>query len=233
MDTTSRDHPPFSSPFTFPGDDMKKTSTQTITMTPTAKATLTATLTSIMLVLTISIALTIGAGCVGPGQNGQSYNVTWAGTQPDDHKTIETQVSRQIAPYPGVAYSNVTISKSKKDGDAHFRVSATLPGCQYPDLYDFAYPDQKLTRTGYLLEAIPDATRQDAIGIAMQNPGIAGVLPDGAGAGVPTVRRILPETAAEFYAEKTCVSVTWADVSVSALVDMDTGSVVETWGVGG
>jgi len=204
---------------------MKKTSTQTPTLTPT--------LTSIILILAISIALTIGAGCItDPGQNSQAYNVTWIGTQPDDHKTIETQVSRQIAPYPGVAYSNVTISKSKKDGDTHFRVSATLPGCQYPDLYDFVYQDQKLTRTGYLLEAIPDATRQDAIGIAMQNPGIAGVLPADAGAGVPTVRRILPETAAEFYAEKTCVSVTWVDASVSALVDMGTGSVVETWGVG-
>ena len=220
--------------FHFSGDNMKKTSTQTatVTQTPTVTPTAKATLTSIILVLAISIALTIGAGCVGTGQNSQSYNVTWTGTQPDDHTTIETQVSRQIAPYPGVAYSNVTISKSKKDGDTHFRVSATLPGCSYPDLYDFAYPDQKLTRTGYLLEAIPDATRQDAIGIVMQNPAIAGVLPDGAGAGVPTVRRILPETAAEFYAEKTCVSVTWADASVSALVDMDTGSVVETWGVG-
>ncbi|MEA1894101.1 MAG: hypothetical protein U9N36_02660 [Euryarchaeota archaeon] len=195
-------------------------------MTPTTKATP----TSIVLVLTISIALTIGAGCVGPGQSSQSYNITWTGAQPDDHKTIETQVSRQITPYPGVAYSNVTISKSKKDDDVHLRVSATLPGCQYPDLYDFAYPDQKLTRTGYILEAIPDATRQDAIGIAMQNPAIAGMLPDGTGAGVPTVRRILPETAAEFYAEKTCVSVTWADASISALVDMGAGCVVETWG---
>ncbi|HDN65213.1 MAG TPA: hypothetical protein ENF23_02780 [Methanosarcinales archaeon] len=202
-------------------------------MTPTTKATPTSTLTLIILMLTISIALTIGAGCVGTGQNCQSYNVTWTGAQPDDHKMIETQVSRQITPYPGVAYSNVTISKSKKDGDTHLRVSATLPGCRYPDLYDFAYPDQKLTRTGYLLEAIPDATRQDAIGIAMQNPMVAGVLPDGADAGVPTVRRILPETAAEFYAEKTCVSVTWADASISALVDMGTGSVVETWMVGG
>ena len=199
---------------------MKKTTTQTTTQT----------LTSITLVLTILIALTIGAGCVGIGQNSQSYNVTWIGAQPDEHKTIEAQVSRQIAPYPGVAYSNVTISKSKKDGVTHLRVSAKLPGCQYPDIYDFAYPDQKLTRTGYSLEAIPDATRQDAIGIAMQNPEIASVLPDGVGAGVPTVRRILPETAAEFYAKKTCISVTWADASVSALIDMETGSVVETWG---
>jgi hypothetical protein len=201
---------------------MKKTST----LTPTS----TLKLTSIILVLTILIALTIIAGCVGTEQNRQSCGVTWAGTQPDDHKTIEAQVSRQIAPYPGVVYDNVTISESKKDGVTHLHVSATLPGCSYLDLYDFAYHNQKLTRTGYLLKAIPDATRQDAIGIAMQNPEIAGALPDDAGAGVPTVRRILPETAAEFYAEKTCISVTWADASVSALIDMDTGSVVDIWG---
>ena len=209
--------------FHFSGDDMKKISTQTLTPT----------LTSIILILAVSTALLIGAGCVETGENSQSYNVTWTGMQPDDSKTIETQISRQIAPYQGVVYGNVTISKSEKVGVTHLRVSATSPGCQYPDLYDFAYPDQKLTRTGYLLEAIPDATRQDAIGIAMQNPEIAGVLPADAGAGVPTVRRILPETAAEFYAEKTCLSVTWADASVSALVDMETGSVVKTWGGGG
>ena len=203
----------------------------TQTMTPTATATATQKMTSIILILAVSIALLIGAGCVETRQNSQSYNVTWIGTQPDDSRTIETHISRQIAPYQGVVYGNVTISKSEKDGVTHLRVSATSPGCSHPDLYDFAYPNQKLTRTGYLLEAIPDATRQDAIGIAMQNPEIAGVLPDGAGAGVPTVRRILPETTAEFYAEKTCLSVTWADASVSALVDMGTGSVVKTWGV--
>ena len=197
---------------------MKKTLTQKLT------------LTSIILILTVSIALLIGAGCVETRQNSHPYNVTWIGTQPDDSKTIETHISRQIAPYHGVVYGNVTISKSEKVGVTHLRVSATSPGCLHPDLYDFAYQNQKLIRIGYLLEAIPDATRQDAIGIAMQNPEIAGVLPADAGAGVPTVRRILPETAAEFYAEKTCLSVTWADASVSALVDMETGSVVKTWG---
>ena len=198
---------------------MKKTLTQKLT------------LTSIILILTVSIALLIGAGCVETGENSHPYNVTWIGTQPDDSKTIETHISRQIAPYHGVVYGNVIISKSEKVGVTHLRVSATSPGCLHPDLYDFAYQNQKLIRIGYLLEAIPDATRQDAIGIAMQNPEIASVLPDGADAGVLTVRRILPETAAEFYAEKTCLSVTWVDASVSALVDMETGSVVETWGV--
>ena len=49
-------------------------------------------------------------------------------------------------------------------------------------------------------------------------------------AGIPTVKRILPETSEKFYAAKTCLSVTWTDASVSALVDMGSRSVVKTWG---
>ena len=184
-------------------------------------------------VIVISSALILGAGCItDTGDTAQSYNIVWAGTPPADQKAIEAELSHQIAPYPGAVYGNVTVSASEKDG-VRLHISAASPTCRYPDLYDFAYMNHELIRTGYLLEAIPEATRQDAIGIAMQNPEIAGALPGGAGAGVPTVRRILPETAEEFYVPKTCISVTWADASVSALVDMDTGSVVETWGVGG
>ena len=61
----------------------------------------------------------------------------------------------------------------------------------------------------------------------MQDPGIAGALPGDTG--TPTVRRILLETTEKFYAAKTCLSVTWADASTSALVDMDTRRVVKTW----
>ena len=184
-------------------------------------------------VIAISSALILGAGCItDTGDNAQSYSIIWTGTPPADHKAIEAELSHQIAPYPGAVYGNVTVSASEKDG-VRLHISATSPTCRYPDLYDFAYMNHELIRTGYLLEAIPEATRQDAIGIAMQNPEIASALPGGAGAGIPTVRRILPETAEEFYVPKTCISVTWADASVSALVDMDTGSVVETWGVGG
>ncbi len=185
-------------------------------------------------VIAISAALILGAGCItDTGDNARSYNIVWTDAPPADQKAIEAELSHQIAPYPGAAYGNVTVSASEKDGGTRLHISATSPTCRYPDLYDFAYMNHELIRTGYLLEAIPEATRQDAIGIAMQNPEIAGALSGGAGAGVPTVRRILPETAEEFYAPKTCISVTWADASVSALVDMDTGSVVETWGVGG
>ena len=184
----------------------------------------------VLIIIAISTALVIGSGCVTDTETGNKarpYTIVWAGTPPVDHEMIETELSHQIAPYPGAEYDNVTVSISEKDGAMHFRVSATSSACRYSDLYDFAYRNRELVRTGYLLEAIPETTRQDAIGIAMQNQEIAGAL---SGAGVPTVKRILPETSAKFYASKTCLSVTWADASVSALVDMDTGSVVETWG---
>ena len=184
--------------------------------------------------IVISAALILGAGCItDTDNNAQSYSIVWADTPPDDHKAIEAELSHQITAYPGAAYGNVTVSTSEKNGGMSLHISATSPTCRYPDIYDFVYLNHELIRTGYLLEAIPETTRQEAIGIAMQNPEIADVLSGGAGAGVPTVRRILPETAEEFYVPKTCISVTWADASVSALVDMDTGSVVETWGVGG
>ncbi len=184
-------------------------------------------------VIMISAALTLGAGCITDTDgNVQSYSIVWADadTQPADYKAIEAELSHQITAYPGAAYGNVTVSASEKDGGISLHISATSPTCRYPDIYNFVYLNHELIRTGYLLEAIPEATRQDAIGIAMQNPEIAGALSGDAGAGVPTVRRILPETAEEFYAPKTCISVTWADASVSALVDMDTRSVVKTWG---
>jgi hypothetical protein len=186
-------------------------------------------------VIAISAALILGAGCItDTDDNVQSYSIAWADadTPPADHKTIESELSHQIAPYPGAPYGNVTASASEKDGGMRLHISTTSPTCRYPDIYDFVYMNHELIMTGYLLEAIPETTRQEAIGIAMQNPEIAGALSGDASAGVPTVRRILPETAEEFYAPKTCISVTWADVSVSALVDMDTGSVVETWSAG-
>ena len=184
-------------------------------------------------VIMISAALILGAGCItDTDDTAQSYSIVWTdtGTQPADYKAIEAELSHQITACPGAAYGNVTVSASEKDGGTRLHISATSPTCRYPDIYDFVYMNHELLRTGYLLEAIPETTRQDAIGIAMQNPEIAGALSGDAGAGVPTVRRILPETAEEFYAPKTCISVTWADASVSALVDMDTRSVVKTWG---
>lgn len=179
----------------------------------------------------VSAAMVVCGGCINEtGEKTQSYEIVWAGTPPEGHSAIEAKLSRQIAPYEGVVYDNVTVSAMKKDGVTHLHATATSPACIYPDRYEFIYNDH-LVRTGYLLEAIPESIRQDAIGIAMQDPEIAGVL--SGDAGTPTVRRILPETAEKFYTAKTCLSVTWADASASALIDMDSRSVVGTWGAGG
>ena len=178
-------------------------------------------------VIAISTALIIGAGCITDTEKKiQSYTIVWVGAPPADQGMIETELSRQIVPHPGMVYDNVTASVAGKESAMHLRVSATSPTCAYLDRYEFIYDDH-LTRTGYLLEAIPESTRQDAIGIAMQDPGLAGAL--SGDTGTPTVRRILPETTEKFYAAKTCLSVTWADASMSALVDMDTRRVVKTW----
>jgi hypothetical protein len=182
---------------------------------------------TILAVIAISTALIIGAGCITDTEKKiQSCEIMWAGTPPADHEMIETELSHQIVPHPGMVYDNVTVSVVEKVGAMHLRVSATSSACAYLDRYEFIYDDH-LTRTGYLLEAIPESTRQDAVGIAMQDPGIAGAL--SGDTGTPTVRRILPETTEKFYAAKTCLSVTWADASMSALVDMDTRRVVKTW----
>ena len=183
----------------------------------------------VLIIIAISTALVIGSGCVTDtetGNNARPYTIVWAGTPPVDHEMIETELSHKIAPHPGMVYDNVTVSVSE-NGVMHLRVSATSSACGYPDLYDFTYQNRKLVWTGYLLEAIPESTRQDAIAIAMQNHETADAL--SGGAGVPTVKRILPETSSEFYAPKTLFSVTWIDRAVSALVDMDARRVVETW----
>ena len=173
-------------------------------------------------------AIIISPGCItDTEQKVQTYNSIWVNTQPSDYEDIEAQLSRQITPYQGTEYDNVTISANEKDDVMHLHISATSPTCRYPDLYEFAYRDQKLTRTGYLLEAIPEKTRQNAIGIAMENPDIASSL--SGDVGNPTVRRILPETSEKFYKAKTCLSVTWEKILTSALIDVDTLSVVKMW----
>ncbi len=64
----------------------------------------------------------------------------------------------------------------------------------------------------------------------MHNEQIRDVLSTGMGGNsIPSVKRILPETAEKFYEPKTLLSVTWKDSSLSALVDVDTGQVVEVW----
>jgi hypothetical protein len=182
----------------------------------------------ILFVIMILSAIITSPGCItDTEQKVQTYNIIWVNTQPSDYEYIETQLSSQITPYKGIEYDNVTISANEKDEVMHLHISATSPACRYPDLYEFEYNNQELTRTGYLLEAIPEKTRQDAIGIAMENPDIASSL--SGDVGDPTVRRILPETSEKFYKAKTCLSITWEKILTSALVDMDTLSVVKMW----
>lgn len=123
-------------------------------------------------------------------------------------------------------YDNVTASLSGENEVLRIHVAATSKDCVYPDLYEFIYSDEELVRVGYLLEAIPKPVRNEAISIAMQSEEVMGFLTSKT---EPSVKRILPETATKFHSHKTLVSVTWIDGAVSALVDMDTGNVVQVW----
>jgi len=182
----------------------------------------------VLFIITVLTATIISPGCItDTEQKVQTYNIIWLNTQPSDYEDIEAQLSRQITSYQGTEYDNVTISANEKDDVMHLHISATSPTCKYPDLYEFAYNNQELTRTGYLLEAIPEKTRQDAIRIAMENPDMVSSL--SGEVGNPTVRRILPETSEKFYEAKTCLSVTWEKILTSALIDIDTLSVVKIW----
>ncbi|AKB24470.1 hypothetical protein MSMTP_1001 [Methanosarcina sp. MTP4] len=143
---------------------------------------------------------------------------------------IETKLKQQISPYPGMEYDNVTLSASRENDKLRIHAIAESSGSRYPDLYDFTYRDGALIQVGYLLEAIPESVRSEAIGVAMQNEGIANALSTDTNAYVvSSVKRILPETSEKFYSGKTLISVTWLDYSVSALIDMDTGEVVQVW----
>lgn len=179
----------------------------------------------------IILLLVTGTGCItGTDSRTTEYDITWAGTVPDRSKAIETQIMQEVIPYSGVHYSTVTLSASEDNDRVRIHVLAETPISPYPDLYDFVYNDGKLTRVGYLLEAIPEPVRNEAIGIAMQNENISATFTAGMNAySTPSVKRILPETAEKFYTPKTLLSVTWMDSSVSALVDMDKRQVVEVW----
>ena len=82
--------------------------------------------------------------------------------------------------------------------------------------------------TGYLLEAIPATDRIKALDIVFsQGEEIRQAITQSRSE--PTVKRILPQTSEKFYKPKTLLSVTWQDVQVSALVDVDPYTVVEIW----
>jgi hypothetical protein len=98
------------------------------------------------------------------------------------------------------------------------------------DRYDFVYSDNEIIITGYILEAIPESVRSEAISLALQNEEVASAMGSGMYTnGDPSVKQILPETSEKFYTGKPLISVTWMDSSISALIDMDTRAVVQVW----
>ncbi|HJH29856.1 MAG TPA: hypothetical protein C5S51_09235 [Methanosarcinaceae archaeon] len=184
-------------------------------------------------IIFIVMLLTAGAGCITDADSSSpEYEIAWVGTPPAESKAIEMKIGQEVKPYSGAKYSNVTLSASGDNGGERVRIHviAVSVSSRYPDLYDFTYRDEELILVGYLLEAIPETVRSEAIGIAMQNENIALSFAAGTNTySTPSVKRILPETAEKFYEPKTLLSVTWKDSSLSALVDMDTGQVVEVW----
>jgi hypothetical protein len=189
--------------------------------------------TALSVVLLIALLVAAIPGCIMGADNAPFENsVVWIGTPPANSEDIEKKIIQQVIPYAGTEYENITISTSRKNDKLRLHVSGVSANTMHPDLYDFTYnyDNNELIRVSYLLEAIPESVRGEAIGIAMQNEQIRDILSTGmGGSGTPSVRRILPETAKKFYEPKTLLSVTWKDSSLSALVDVDTGQVVEVW----
>ena len=181
-----------------------------------------------LFLLFFAIVVIIGVtGCITDTRRpSASHEIVWIGTQPDSDLN-EYDLLHQITPYPGTMYDNITVNASDEDGKIRLHVRASSRACRYPDRYDFTYQSRELVLNGYILEAIPESVRSDAVRIAMQNEEIADMLEMDAGG--PTVKRILPETAAKFYAPEMLLSVTWQSKQVSALVDINTRKVVKTW----
>ena len=189
--------------------------------------------TALSAVILIALLVAAISGCITGTNDASSENsVVWIGTPPAKSEDIGKKIIQQVIPYSGTKYENITISASQKNDKLRLHVSCVSPNTVHPDLYDFTYNynNNELIRVSYLLEAIPESVRGEAIGIAMQNEQIRDVLSTGmGGSGTPSVKRILAETAEKFYEPKTLLSVTWKDSSLSALVDVDTGQVVEVW----
>ncbi len=171
----------------------------------------------LLLILAVMIAGCLNASGTKPDW---AHDVNWQGEKPDS--IVEQELWTQITPY-NIEYDLVNISaKSESDG-LHFRVIGISNAAINPDVYDFIYSNGTLTRTGYLLEALQPHDREAAIAAAMQNKEVMGKSVPG----VPTVRRILPDTSKKYYAAKTLLSVTWTGISV--LVDPDGWKVVQVW----
>ena len=152
-----------------------------------------------------------------------AHNVQWLEEKPDNVKNIEELLWFEIAPYK-TEYDIVNISSKGDANQMRISVTARAVDSEKPDIYDFAYQNNELLLTGYLLEAVPQIFRNEAIGIALNDKDLATSIRN---SGEPSVKRILPKTSEKFYAPKTLLSVTWK--GISALVDPDERKVVQVW----
>jgi len=152
-----------------------------------------------------------------------AHNVQWLGEKPDNAQSIEELLWFEIAPYK-TEYDFVNISSKGNANQMRLSVTAKAVDSEKLDIYDFSYQDNELLLTGYLLEAVPQMLRNEAIGIALNDKDIASSIRN---SGEPSVKRILPKTSEKFYAPKILLSVTWK--GISALVDPDERKVVQVW----
>ena len=152
-----------------------------------------------------------------------AHNVQWLGEKPDNAQSIEELLWLEIAPYK-TEYDIVNISSKGDANEMRISVTARAVDSEKPDIYEYSYQNNELLLTGYLLEAVPQMFRNEAIGIALNDKDLAASIRN---SGEPSVKRILPKTSEKFYAPKTLLSVTWK--GISALVDPDERKVVQVW----
>jgi len=156
-----------------------------------------------------------------------AHNVQWLGEKPDKSESIEELLWLEIAPYK-TEYDFVNISSKGDDNEMRISVTAKAVDSEKLDIYDFAFQNNELLLIGYLLEAVPQMFRNEAIGIALTDKDLASSVRN---LGEPSVKRILPKTSEKFYAPKPLLSVTWK--GISALIDPDERKVVQVWREGG
>lgn len=170
----------------------------------------------------MTVILTTGCLVATSSRPDWVHNINWQGDVPGNTHDIEDSIWLQVSPYKA-EYDNVNITAKSDNSGLSLRITAFSNAAEYPDIYDFIYEDEILTRTGYLLEAIRPVDRDSAIAAAMRDKEVM----DAGITGAPTVKRILPDTSKKYYAPKTLLSVTWS--GTSALVDPAEMKVVKVW----
>jgi hypothetical protein len=181
---------------------------------------------TIITIILLIVGLGIGLALDQEKSNvrpGWAHNVQWLGEKPDNAQSIEELLWFEIAPYK-TEYDFVNISSKGNANEMRVTVISRAIDSEKPDIYDFSYQNNELLLTGYLLEAVPQKFRNEAIGIALNDKDLAASIRN---SGEPSVKRILPKTSEKFYTPKTLLSVTWK--GISALVDPDERKVVQVW----